>query len=402
MMTSARISRRTLLRGAGAAVALPWLEAMSSPKAAADEETKQPVRLGFFYVPNGVHMSSWRPAKVGELDQLPETAQSLEPVKDKVLILSDLAADHCDGKTASHEPAGGGFLVGKKCKHSEVPEVGGASVDQFAARAIGNETPVDSLALGIDPGHRGDHGYSGTYLSHISWRSKTSPTPLELNPKQLYQRLFRGQPPRRPDWVSGSRALKPPADSVEASVLDLVRDEARSLQRKLGYDDRRKLAEYLEGFAECRETDCLGQRERPIASSGGLRGRSPAQADDPQIPELIIPEGKGIPPVYAEHVNLMLDILILAWQTGYNTHRQLYVLLREIGAFLPRDRCLGLASFDVAPPGKGRESPAADLDQFASHGLVRPHAEADVADPRRREVVAGQRRDLLRIGDQRR
>src|SRR5690606_35372277 len=107
------------------------------------------------------------------------------PVKDNVLVLTNLAADHCKGVTASHEPSGGGFLVGKKCEHSEIPQVGGVSVDQLAAKEIGLSTPVDSLALGIDVGYRGDHGYSGTYMSHISWRSKTTPAALELNPREL-------------------------------------------------------------------------------------------------------------------------------------------------------------------------------------------------------------------------
>ena len=122
------------------------------PSSGGEETPQPPVRLAFFYVPNGVHMPGWRPEQSGELRELPITLKSLAPVKDKILVLSGLAADHCDGKTAAHEPAGGGFLVGQKCKHSEVPEVGGASVDQIAAREIGNQTPVNSLALGVEPG----------------------------------------------------------------------------------------------------------------------------------------------------------------------------------------------------------------------------------------------------------
>src|SRR5689334_17430923 len=156
------ISRRALLRGAGAAVALPWLEAMTPAFGQSAGAVKPPVRLAWFYVPNGVHMPLWRPAEAGELKELPPILKSLEPVRKNVLVISDLAADHCIDYVAAHEPSGGGYLVGAKCKHSEEPQVGGTSIDQLAARQLGLKTPVDSLALGIDPGMRGDHGFSGT------------------------------------------------------------------------------------------------------------------------------------------------------------------------------------------------------------------------------------------------
>lgn len=313
---NSKVSRRTVLRGAGAAVALPWLEAMTPVRAKGTSDSGPPVRLAFFYVPNGVHMDAWRPGDAGTLDQLPPIMQSLAPVKDQVTVISGLAADHCSGKSAGHEPAGGGFLVGGKCKHSETPEVAAASVDQVAAREVGLSTPVDSLALGIDPGHRGDHGYSGTYLSHISWRSKTTPAPLQLNPKTLYDHLFRDQPPRRPDWSRSrgqSQAVR--RDSIEHSVLDLVREDAKDLQRKLGFSDRRKVEEYLEGLH--------GVERRINAASGdsyshhrdAFDNAPETLAEGHELPQLIIPDGRGIPPVYADHVNLMLDILTLAFQS---------------------------------------------------------------------------------------
>ncbi|MDZ4848662.1 MAG: DUF1552 domain-containing protein [Pirellulaceae bacterium] len=312
-----QLSRRSLLRGSGVALALPWLEIMSASTGFAGPSSKPPVRLGFFYVPNGVNMDQWRPSESGSLDQLPTTLKSLETVKDKILVLSDLEADHCDGKTAAHEPAGGGYLVGKKCKHSEEPEVGGASVDQLVAREIGRQTPIDSLALGIDPGHRGDHGYSGTYMSHISWRNKTTPSALELNPKQLYERLFKGQPPKRSNWSesNGSTENAPVVDSVEASVLDLVRDETKSLQRKLGFNDRRKLEQYLEGLHGIEKRVALASQDNFSHHQEAFTKDPLADADEPEFSKLIIPNGKGIPSVYAEHVNLMLDILTLAFQT---------------------------------------------------------------------------------------
>jgi hypothetical protein len=311
-----QLSRRTLLRGLGAAVALPWLNAMSPRTTRGAEPAGPPVRLAWFYVPNGVHMDAWRPSENGALKELPSILKSLEPVKDKLLVISNLAADHCDGNGAAHEPAGGGFLVGKKCKHSEEPEVGGTSVDQLAAKQLGYLTPVDSLALGIDPGHRGDHGYSGTYMSNISWRNKTTPAALELNPKQLYDRLFRGQRPSQPDWSKpqGDAAIRP-QDPVQASVLDLVAEETRSLQRQLGFSDRRKLEQYLEGLREVEKRIALAERDQHSHHQESFKRDPLAKNDDPRLPELIIPDGRGIPEVYAEHVNLMLDILTLALQT---------------------------------------------------------------------------------------
>ena len=313
-MTMNNLSRRTLLRGAGAAVALPWLESMSFGQSAA---AKPPVRLAYFYVPNGVVMANWRPQEAGELKELPAIHKSLEPVKNKVLLLSDLAADHCINPVAGHEPSGGGFLVGAKCKHSEEPEVAGASIDQVAAQQIGLKTPVDSLALGIDPGMRGDHGFSGTYLSHISWRSKTTPAALEINPKQLFERLFRGRPPRRAVWGSPERDAqeKQKSDSVESSVLDLVREDAQSLQGRLGFSDRRKLEEYFEGLRSIEKRIAQAGKDDASHHREAFKDDPAAQGKFSDLPNLIMPDGRGIPSTFSDHVNLMLDILTLAFQT---------------------------------------------------------------------------------------
>lgn len=331
MSHSRRITRRTMLRGTGVAVALPWLNAMAPVLSRASEDSagKPPVRLAYFYVPNGVHMPAWRPTDPNatdtpeasanraehSLDQLPEILTPLDPVKDRVVVFSQLAADHCNGNSAAHEPAGGGFLVGQPCKHSEEPEVGGISVDQLVARELGMHTPVDSLALGIDPGHRGDHGYSGTYMSHISWRSKTTPAALELNPKSVYERLFAGRTLSRPDWNRAQGGLRLGADSIEGSILDLVREDAAGLQRQLGYEDRRKLAEYLEGLYSIERRIALAERDTHSHHQDAFAGDPTAENDDPEFAPLIIPEGKGIPSLYSDHVNLMLDILTLAFQT---------------------------------------------------------------------------------------
>lgn len=310
-----RITRRTMLRGTGALLALPWLESMTR-SVRGSEPAGPPVRLGFFYVPNGVQMADWKPAASGELSELSPILQPLASQLSRVTVISGLAADHCNGNGAAHEPAGGGFLVGARCRHSEEPEVGGISVDQHAAREAGFMTPVDSLALGVDPGHRGDHGYSGTYMSHISWSNPASPVPLELNPKRLYERLFRGAAPRQPDWTrTATQATSSRVDSIETSVLDLVSEDARALQRELGYSDRRTLAEYLEGVRSIERRIAAASRDSHSHHQGAFVDDPSLVDDDPTLPELIVPEGKGIPSVYAEHVELMLDLMTLAYRT---------------------------------------------------------------------------------------
>jgi Protein of unknown function (DUF1552) len=308
------ISRRTILRSTGAVLALPWLETLIS--ASTKATVKPPIRLGFFYIPNGVNLDDWRLKTSGTLSELSTTLKPLEPIKDQITVLTGLAAMHNKGNSASHEPAGGGLLVGHKCKHSEEPEVGGPSIDQVIAKEIGQQTAVDSLALGIDPGIRGDHGYSGTYMSHISWRNKTTPVALEINPKQLYERLFRGKPPRKADWSKNElESTEKQAVTPETSVLDLVRDQTKALQRKLNYADRQKMEQYLEGLRSVERRIDLANQDAHSHHQDDLSKVSANEPHEPELAQIIIPKGNGIPSEYAEHVNLMLDILTLAYQT---------------------------------------------------------------------------------------
>ncbi|QDT10550.1 DUF1552 domain-containing protein [Stieleria marina] len=346
---SKRLSRRTLMRGVGAAVALPWLEAMTATNAIAMTPAKPPVRLGFFYVPNGVNMEQWRCGDAGEISEPSKILQPLvdHGVMNRTVVLSNLEAKHCKGPGAGHEPAGGGFLVGKKCKHSEEPEVGGVSVDQLAAREIGFGTPIDSLALGVDPGHRGDHGFSGSYLSHISWRNKTTPAALELNPRKLYDRLFRGRKPRQPNWgESPSLTKSAELDPIEASLLDLVRDDTRSLQRQLGFADRRRLEEYLDGLRSIERRIELSEQDSGSHHSESF-DKDPANValhageSLSDLPNLIFPDGRGIPKVYGDHVNLMLDILTLAFQTDTT----------RVGSFMFSYEKSGRSYREIGAPG---------------------------------------------------
>lgn len=399
------LSRRSVLRGLGTAVALPWLEAMHRTTAIASTPGRPPVRLGFFYVPNGVHMDQWRvgptptdpptqpspgPPRIRTLGQKPGRQDSgrqdsgtrvpliLQPlvdrgVVDRSLVIENLEAKHCFAAAAGHEPAGGGFLVGANCKHSEEPEVGGISVDQFAARQIGIDTPVDSLALGIDPGHRGDHGFSGTYLSHISWRSKTMPATLELNPRELFSRLFRDSPPRRPDW--NGKASSPSIanrDPIGASILDLVCEDARSLQRQLGFADQRRLAEYLHGLREIErrialhDADPQSHHQTAFNEDPSQRALHEGESADDLLP-LILPDGHGIPDNYAEHVDLMLDILTLAYQTDTTRIASFMFSYEKSGRAYPEIKAPG--SHHSTSHHLGQTSKHIELTRINSHHM---------------------------------
>jgi hypothetical protein len=348
MRPSWLLPRRTFLRAAGACIALPLLDAMSAAEPGSRRAGKPPVRLGWFYVPNGVVMDKWKPATTGTTFELPPILKPLEPVRKRVLVLSDLAADHCVGVVASHEPSTGGILTGLKCKHSEEPEAGGVSIDQLAAKRIGDQTPVDALTLGIDPGFRGDHGYSGTYLSHMSWRSASTPAAVELNPKELFDRLFGGRSVRAPSWDKAPRPKAAPEarrsadERIGASVLDLVRDDARRLLGDLGANDRAKMEGYLEGIRGLERRLDLVERDQAERAGEARPGEAKAGAPGASLPpELMIPTRPGIPSVYADHVDLMLDILTLAFWTD-TTH---------VGTFLFSVEKSGRAYPEIGAPG---------------------------------------------------
>jgi len=286
------LSRRTVLQGLGAAVALPLLEAMTPAQSLAREAGKEaPNRLAYLYVPNGVQMPDWTPKKTGRSFELPDLLEPLEPVRDDLLILSGLKLDkaeaHGDGG-GDHARAMASFLT---CAHPR--KTGGAdlhagiSADQVAAGAIGQGTRFPSLEIGCEGGRdsgRCDHGYSCAYQVNLSWRSESSPAAKEVDPALVFDRLFgreKGDGPRR--------------ERRRRSVLDFVADDARRLQGKLGGADRRKLDEYLTGV---REIERRIDRGSPKVELGGDKLARPS----------------GIPSDYREHLRLMADLLALAFQ----------------------------------------------------------------------------------------
>jgi Protein of unknown function (DUF1552) len=295
------LHRRTFLRGAGAVLALPWLEAMvpqSAGTAAAGVTAvtgKPPVRMAFLFTPNGVIPSAWEPKEVGANYTLPPTLEPLAGVKNEVLVLSGLSQQRAnalgDGP-GDHARSAAAFLTGAHPYKTSGANIRvGVSVDQVAAAKIGRSTPLPSLELGIDHGATAgncDSGYSCAYSSCISWKTPTTPMAKEINPKLVFERMF------------GSGNVGPQErerrNFLRKSILDLVRDDSDRLNRKLGLADRRKMDEYTSGVREL---------EMRIELAGQAAARRPA---DVAVPV-------GVPEDFAKHVELMFELLALAFQT---------------------------------------------------------------------------------------
>lgn len=294
MSESWRISRRTVLRGLGAAVSLPMLEAMLPRVVRANDAKRiKPVRMAFVYVPNGKHMPDWTPTSEGADYEIPYTLEPLSAHRDEILVLTGLAQHHArangDGP-GDHARALASFLTGQQARKTHGADIKvGVSVDQVAARRVGQQTAIPSLELGCDRGAQAgscDSGYSCSYSTNISWRSETTPQAKEINPKLAFERLFMRHA------GAGSRAQR---SKYQQSVLDLVMEDAASLDAKLGQRDRVKLDEYLTSVREL---------ERRIVSAG---------AADEAAPPPDYPKPAGIPGNYAEHIRLMYDLMALAF-----------------------------------------------------------------------------------------
>jgi hypothetical protein len=292
------LRRRTFLRGMGAAVALPFLESLVPARALAAEALKPTVRrMAFIYVPNGAHMKAWTPERVGADFDLPPILEPLAGVKDKLSVLSGLTHDkgraNGDGP-GDHARAAASFLTAcQPLKTHGANLRAGVSVDQVAAEKLRGVTRFPSLELGCDRGQQSgncDSGYSCAYSSNISWRSESTPMAKEINPRLVFDRLFGGDDARE---TGESRFLRA---RYRKSILDFVLEDARRLEPRLGTSDRKKLDEYLGSVREVEERIARVAREDEQRATGGVE-----------------PPG-GIPKDHEEHIRLMLDMMVLAFQ----------------------------------------------------------------------------------------
>lgn len=297
MLFRKHLNRRLFLRGAGAAIALPYLDAMVPAFAAARRlESDTPRRLAFVYIPNGVIQEAWTPLATGADFEFTRVLKPLEPYREDLLVLSGLT--HNNGRAlgdgaGDHARAASSFLTGIHPKKTAGADIQlGISVDQVAANAIGDQTRYASLELGIEPGRLAgncDSGYSCAYSNSISWRGEQTPNPPEIDPSLVFDRMFGDiEAPLSPE-IRARRAAR------QRSVLDHVLSEANRLRGSVGATDRQKLDEY---FSSVRDV------EKRISNHG-------QQGEAPQ-PEMARPQ--GIPANYADHAQLMFDLMALAFQ----------------------------------------------------------------------------------------
>ncbi len=293
------ITRRTALKGLGTAIALPWLEslALAAPAAGA---AAAPRRLAFVYVPNGAKMDDWSPTYgAGKLAELPEILKPLEGMKDYLNVVTGMTLDKArangDGP-GDHARAMAAFLTGRQPRKTHGADIKvGMSADQHVANAIGDKTRFPSLELGIEPGKPAgncDSGYSCAYQANFSWRTDSTPNAKEVDPKAVFDRLFGGVDPKE---LAEARARR---ELYNQSVLDFVNEDAKGLSKSLGTGDKKKLDEYL---ASVREVEMRIEKARRVNAA--------------PIPKPDMERPTGVPRDWQDHVRLMIDLLVLAFQT---------------------------------------------------------------------------------------
>jgi len=294
------MSRRTVLKGLGTAVALPLLDAMlpSLSLAGVNEAAKSaPRRMAFLYVPNGIHMPDWTPKETGAKFELPASLQVVKDFKSDIQVLSGLTVDkaraHGDGG-GDHARAMSAFLTGRQPRKTAGADIRvGVSVDQVAAEKVGKATRFASLELGCDRGLNSgncDSGYSCAYSANLSWKSESLPMAKEVNPRLVFERLFASAGKNE---VGASRAKR---EHYRLSVLDFVMEDASQLKNRLGTRDNRKLDEYLSAVREIE-----------------VRLTRAEQADNPDAAKH--PRPSGVPNDFQEHVRLLMDMMVLAFQS---------------------------------------------------------------------------------------
>jgi hypothetical protein len=292
------------LRGIGATMALPLLDAMVP--AFANTAQRRP-RIGFLYVPHGAIMDRWTPDAVGKGFEFKPILKALEPYRDRLNIVSGLHHKAADS-TAVHSLSPTTWLSGVRPKPTQgVDAFAGVTADQIAAAAIGQDTILPSMELATED-HSGligacDRDYGCIYMNTLSWRTETTPMPMEINPRKVFERMFgRG----------GSAEARRAQQHEDRSILDAVREQAKGLQRELGAHDRSTLDSYLQGVREIERR--LERAESQIATN----------------PDLEIPEAPaGIPFAYEDHVGMMFDLLTLAYQADI-TRVVTFMMAREV------------------------------------------------------------------------
>lgn len=288
-ITKMSLPRRTFLRGVGATVALPLLDAMIPAATALAQTPARTARAGFIYIPHGADMASWTPTSAGTNFELSPSLKPLESFKDSMVVISNLR--RAGGQAEMHAAAACGWLSGAVPKHTEAEDYEiGTTIDQILARHIGQGSPFPSLEFATEDftGYVGGcvPGYSCAYMNSIAWSSPTTSLPMEINPRVAFERLFG-------DASSAAERTRQLQD--DRSILDAIVTEARALQSRLGVHDRAKVADYLDDVREI---------ERRIQRTEAQQHTDVSFADKPL----------GIPESFEAHTALMTDLLAVAFQ----------------------------------------------------------------------------------------
>src|SRR5580692_2667491 len=292
-ITKTHLPRRTFLRGMGVTLALPLLDAMLPAQTLLKNTAAAgSPRMGFVYVPHGAIMDRWTPATEGAAFEFSPILKPLEPYRDRLNVVSGLGNRAADS-TAVHSLSPTTWLSGVRPKPTQgVDAFAGVTADQIAAAHIGQDTMLPSLELATED-HAGligacDRDYGCIYMNTLSWRTPTTPLPMEINPRNVFERLF-GQ--------GGTAEERVARTAQDRSLLDAITQDAAKLQNTLGSKDRAMVSDYLESVREI---------ERRIQKAG--------QQNDS---EMVLPEAPvGIPYSFEEHIKLMYDLLVLAYQTN--------------------------------------------------------------------------------------
>ena len=294
-LTKKALPRRTFLRGLGAAIALPYLDSMTPAFAASKVAGDKPVRSAWFYVPNGIDMRYWTPGEDGPLGELSKILAPLQPMKDDILLLSNLTANW--GRpllvgAGDHGRAAAGYMSNVEVYRTAGADLKlGVSADQVAASMVAGKTKLPSLEIGLEEARMAgncDNGYSCAYAYNLAWKTETQPLPPISDPRSLFERLF------------GTDIAEPPAAhakrlAMRRGILDLVSEDTKRLQTTVGAVDRRKLDEYLTSVREIEQQVQLAEKEGTVIDPG-------------------IEKPFGVPPEFNDYFKLMTDMMIIAFQ----------------------------------------------------------------------------------------
>lgn len=310
-VTKKSLGRRTLLRGMGTMVALPFLDSMVPALTALSRTVARPHRrVGFVYVPNGVILESWTPSAVGSNFEFTPILAPLEKFRRQVAVLSRLArARNGDDDRNDHTASQAGWLSGVLAKRTEAEDIYlGPTIDQIVAKQIGQDTPFPSLEVATEnfTGYIGacTPGYSCAYSNTIAWADATTPLPMEINPRVVFERLFGGP---------GNQQQRLQGMAEDRSILDSVKEDLGDLRRGLGAPDRQRVSEYLDNVREV-------ERRIQRTESQGLHH------------DVALEAPVGVPDSYGEHARLLFDLLALAYQTDL-TRVFTFMMAREASNF---------------------------------------------------------------------